>query len=107
MELEVSIRSFEIKHVNIYLDIPCQVCKLNIGGPSWTVGETNFYDGNGSTPIRYFEDPTLDGYSIDNAANYTEDLDSHLSCGVYNKFFFCLSVVCIVHAPCIECPCVR
>ncbi|XP_025110905.1 uncharacterized protein LOC112574218 [Pomacea canaliculata] len=75
-----------------FSDAFSQVCKLNIGGPSWTVGETNFYDGSGSTPIRYFEDPTLDGYSIDNAANYTEDLDSHLSCGVYNKFFFCLSV---------------
>lgn len=35
--------------------------------------------------------PTLDGRSIDNAADYTSSLDVHYSSGVYNKAFCTLA----------------
>ena len=37
--------------------------------------------------LRYMCNPTQDGGSIDNAANYTSSLDVHYSSGVYNKMF--------------------
>ena len=40
--------------------------------------------------LRYMCNPTADGASIDNAANYTSSLDVHYSSGVYNKSF-CLA----------------
>ena len=40
-----------------------------------------------SGALRYMCNPTQDGASIDNAANYTSSLDVHNSSGVYNKAF--------------------
>jgi vibriolysin len=45
----------------------------------------------GDGAIRYLCDPTYDGRSIDNAANYTSTLDVHYSSGVYNKAFCTLA----------------
>jgi len=41
--------------------------------------------------LRYMANPTQDGRSIDNAANFTSGLDVHLSSGVYNKAFYKLA----------------
>jgi pseudolysin/vibriolysin len=41
--------------------------------------------------LRYMCNPTQDGGSIDNAANYTSSLDVHYSSGVYNKSFCLLA----------------
>jgi vibriolysin len=41
--------------------------------------------------LRYMNNPTQDGRSIDNAANYTSGLDVHYSSGVYNKAFYLLA----------------
>ncbi len=41
--------------------------------------------------LRYMCNPTQDGRSIDNAANYTSSLDVHYSSGVYNKAFCTLA----------------
>lgn len=45
----------------------------------------------GSGALRYMCNPTQDGASIDNAANYTSSLDVHYSSGVYNKAFCVLA----------------
>ncbi|SHF36523.1 M4 family metallopeptidase [Thermomonas hydrothermalis] len=45
----------------------------------------------GSGALRYMCNPTQDGGSIDNAANYTSGLDVHYSSGVYNKAFCLLA----------------
>lgn len=45
----------------------------------------------GSGALRYMCNPTQDGASIDNAANYTSSLDVHYSSGVYNKAFCLLA----------------
>ena len=44
-----------------------------------------------SGALRYMCNPTQDGASIDNAANYTSSLDVHYSSGVYNKAFCTLA----------------
>ena len=44
-----------------------------------------------SGALRYMSNPTQDGASIDNAANYTSSLDVHNSSGVYNKAFWKLA----------------
>jgi vibriolysin len=41
--------------------------------------------------LRYMCNPTQDGGSIDNAANYTSGMDPHYSSGVYNKAFCTLA----------------
>lgn len=44
-----------------------------------------------TTALRYFEDPTLDGFSISQAADFTPGLDVHYSSGVFNRAYFLLS----------------
>lgn len=58
------------------------------GSNDWMVGE-QIFKGNGA--LRYMDDPTRDGRSIDNAADMTSGLDVHLSSGVYNKAFYLLA----------------
>ncbi|MCB0394593.1 MAG: M4 family metallopeptidase, partial [Bdellovibrionales bacterium] len=41
--------------------------------------------------LRYMDDPTKDGKSIGNAADYYNGLDVHYSSGVYNKAYYLLS----------------
>lgn len=50
---------------------------------------SEIFKGNGA--LRYMANPTQDGRSIDNAANYTSSLDVHYSSGVYNKAFYLLA----------------
>ena len=52
------------------------------------VGATIF-KANGA--LRYMAEPTMDGISIDNAANYREDMDVHYTSGIYNKAFYLLA----------------
>ncbi|KAL8603932.1 hypothetical protein ACOMHN_005152 [Nucella lapillus] len=40
--------------------------------------------------IRHMDNPPIDGLSIAHASKYTVDMDSHYSCGVFNKFFYCM-----------------
>jgi len=58
------------------------------GTNDWMVGE-QIFKSNGA--LRYMDDPTKDGRSIDHASDMTNGLDVHLSSGVYNKAFYLLS----------------
>jgi vibriolysin len=58
------------------------------GSNDWMVGE-QIFKGNGA--LRYMDDPTRDGRSIDNATDMTSNLDVHYSSGVYNKAFYLLA----------------
>jgi vibriolysin len=62
----------------------------NNGSNDWLVGETIF-KGESGTALRYFEDPTRDGRSIDHASEYYDGMDVHYSSGVYNRAFFLLA----------------
>ncbi|MFT4180074.1 MAG: M4 family metallopeptidase [Thermomonas sp.] len=58
------------------------------GSNDWQVG-ADIFKGTGA--LRYMNNPTQDGSSIDNAANYTSSMDVHYSSGVYNKAFYLLA----------------
>ncbi|WP_431263160.1 M4 family metallopeptidase [Roseateles chitinivorans] len=60
----------------------------NNGSNDWLVGAQIF---KGSGALRYFDDPTRDGSSIGNAADYRSGMDVHYSSGVYNKAFYLLA----------------
>ncbi|WP_084451745.1 M4 family metallopeptidase [Roseateles chitosanitabidus] len=60
----------------------------NGGTNDWLVGAQIF---KGSGALRYFQDPTRDGSSIGNAANYRSGMDVHYSSGVYNRAFYLLA----------------
>jgi vibriolysin len=58
------------------------------GSNDWKVG----YDiVKGAGALRYMDDPTQDGRSIGDAADYTSGMDVHYSSGVYNKAFYLLA----------------
>jgi pseudolysin len=57
-------------------------------GEDWTIGREAVKSGQ---PLRYMDDPTKDGMSIGNAADYNDKLDVHLTSGVFNKAFYFLA----------------
>ncbi|MFC4761895.1 M4 family metallopeptidase [Dyella koreensis] len=59
------------------------------GQNDFLVGAEIFKSSSGA--LRYMCNPTQDGASIDNAANYYNGLDVHYSSGVYNKAFCLLA----------------
>jgi len=59
------------------------------GTNDFDVGREIFKSASGA--LRYMCNPTADGGSIDNAANYRSGLDVHYSSGVYNKAFCTLA----------------
>ncbi|MCF2856099.1 M4 family metallopeptidase [Pseudoalteromonas sp. SMS1] len=58
------------------------------GSNDWLVGQDIF---KGSGALRYMNDPTKDGRSIDQQANFTSGMDVHHSSGVFNKAFYNLA----------------
>ncbi|GGI91268.1 hemagglutinin [Shewanella hanedai] len=58
------------------------------GTNDWLVG-ADIFKGEGA--LRYMEDPTLDGNSIGDAADYYDGMDVHYSSGVFNKAFYTLA----------------
>ena len=57
-------------------------------GEDWTIGREAV---KGGQPLRYMDDPTKDGMSIGNAAQFTDSLDVHMTSGVFNKAFYILA----------------
>lgn len=58
------------------------------GSNDWLVAK-DIFKGNGA--LRYMNNPTQDGRSIDNQSNYYSGMDVHYSTGVYNKAFYNLA----------------
>lgn len=58
------------------------------GSVDWIVGADIFKSSGG---LRYFEQPSLDGKSIDHASQYYDGLNVHYSSGVYNRAFYLLA----------------
>jgi vibriolysin len=58
------------------------------GKASFTVGEEIFKEEGA---LRYMDNPTKDGSSIDNAKDYYDGLDVHYSSGVFNKAFYLIA----------------
>ncbi|CAM2787026.1 M4 family metallopeptidase [Moritella viscosa] len=58
------------------------------GTNDWQVG-AQIFKGNGA--LRYMDEPTRDGKSIDHQSNYNSGMDVHNTSGVYNKAFYNLA----------------
>ncbi|KZX70030.1 hemagglutinin [Vibrio sp. HI00D65] len=58
------------------------------GNVDWIVGSDIFKSEGG---LRYFDQPSKDGRSIDHASDYYDGLNVHLSSGVYNRAFYLLT----------------
>ncbi|GHB76723.1 hemagglutinin [Psychrosphaera saromensis] len=58
------------------------------GTNDWLVGQ-DIFKGNGA--LRYMNNPTQDGSSIDNQSSYSSGMDVHYSSGVFNKAFYNLA----------------
>lgn len=58
------------------------------GSNDWKVGAEIF---KGSGALRYMNQPSLDGSSIDSADDYYSGLDVHYSSGVFNRAFYLLA----------------
>ncbi|MDJ1134863.1 M4 family metallopeptidase [Streptomyces iconiensis] len=59
--------------------------------PDYLVGEEIDINGDG-TPLRYMDQPSKDGQSLDYWDSEAGDVDVHYSSGIANHFFFLLSV---------------
>ncbi|MBM7114955.1 M4 family metallopeptidase [Archangium primigenium] len=58
----------------------------------WKVGEDAWTPGNGTDDaLRYMDDPTQDGYSVDNYKNYPKQTEVHGSSGIANNAFYLLT----------------
>jgi len=58
------------------------------GSNDWLIG-SDIFKGDGS--LRYMENPSQDGRSINNADNYYDGIDVHYSSGVFNRAFYLLA----------------
>jgi vibriolysin len=69
-----------------FSDIMGTAAEYFIEGASadWDLGRDIF---RGNTALRFMCNPTQDGSSIDNLANYSEGIDVHYSSGIMNKAF--------------------
>jgi Zn-dependent metalloprotease/subtilisin-like proprotein convertase family protein len=69
-----------------FSDIMGTVAEFYVEGlaADWDLGRDIF---RGNTALRFMCDPTADGRSIDNYANYVDGIDVHFSSGIMNKAF--------------------
>ncbi|WP_299492492.1 M4 family metallopeptidase [uncultured Shewanella sp.] len=58
------------------------------GSNDWQVG-ADIFKGDGA--LRYMNDPTLDGRSIDHPEDYFDGMNVHYSSGIFNKAFYILA----------------
>lgn len=58
------------------------------GSNDWKVG-ADIFKGNGS--LRYMDQPSRDGLSIEHASQYHDGIDVHHSSGLYNRTFYLLA----------------
>ncbi|CDZ76746.1 Zinc metalloproteinase precursor [Legionella massiliensis] len=58
---------------------------------TWTIGADIVKEGSGMKALRYMDQPSRDGESIDSADKYTKGLDVHFSSGVFNRLFYLIS----------------
>lgn len=58
--------------------------------PKWQFGES-VVKGERGTAIRYLNDPSKDGVSIEHMDNYNENMDVHYAAGIFNKAFYNLA----------------
>ncbi|MCC5792211.1 MAG: M4 family metallopeptidase [Legionellaceae bacterium] len=63
----------------------------SVGKASWQIGAEIMKEDSGYDALRYMDDPSRDGRSINSADEYYGGLDVHYSSGVYNHLFYILA----------------
>src|SRR3990167_2399396 len=72
-----------------YSDMAAQAAEYySTGKNSWQIGP-EIVIGEGA--LRYMDDPTKDGHSIDNVRQYNDSLNVHYTSGVFNKLFYLIA----------------
>lgn len=75
-----------------FSDMAAQATEYYASGTnSWTIGSELVKKASGMSAFRFMDRPSRDGKSIDDASQYTPELDVHHSSGVYNRLFYLLS----------------
>jgi Zn-dependent metalloprotease len=59
--------------------------------PNYWIGEDVFTPATPGDALRYMDNPTRDGYSIDTFLNYNDGIDVHYSSGIANNAFYLLA----------------
>ncbi|MFC5578960.1 M4 family metallopeptidase [Lysobacter niabensis] len=72
-----------------YSDIAGEAAEYYMNGSNDFLIGAQILKGTGA--LRYMDDPTRDGSSIGNAADYSSGMDVHHSSGVYNRAFYLLA----------------
>ena len=57
----------------------------------WLIGDDIMKETSGYETLRYMDEPSKDGSSIDKATDYHKRLDVHYSSGVYNRLFYLMA----------------
>lgn len=63
----------------------------SVGKETWMIGSEIVKDAFGEEALRYMDDPSRDGMSINTADDYYGGLDVHYSSGVFNRLFYLLA----------------
>jgi Zn-dependent metalloprotease len=58
---------------------------------NYWIGEDVYTPSRANDALRYMDDPTKDGASIDNYSRYTSSLDVHYSSGIWNNVFYLMA----------------
>jgi hypothetical protein len=66
-------------------------CRPNGKCPNYQIGEDEYTPNIKGDALRYMDDPTADGNSIDNYRNYNPGIDVHYSSGIQNNAFYLLA----------------
>ncbi|KGP62628.1 zinc protease [Legionella norrlandica] len=75
-----------------FSDMAAQAAEYySVGKNSWQIGPEIMKENSGYDALRYMDQPSRDGMSIDVADDYYGGLDVHYSSGVYNHLFYILS----------------
>ncbi len=75
-----------------FSDMAAQAAEYySVGKNSWQIGPEIMKEDSGYDALRYMDQPSRDGSSIDSAADYTYWLDVHYSSGVFNHLFYLMA----------------
>lgn len=75
-----------------FSDMAAQAAEFySVGKVSWQIGPEIMKEDSGYDALRYMDEPSRDGSSIDSADEYYGGIDVHYSSGVYNHLFYILA----------------
>lgn len=75
-----------------FSDMAAQAAEFySLGISSWTIGSEITKEDSGYEALRYMDQPSRDGESIDSADQYYSGIDVHYSSGVFNRLFYLMS----------------